>query len=463
MYNSLEKKDQKPLVNETLESQNQELALKKVKMDGNIDELNKNFINASKKASDAVVFIKAIKEGNSGSYTYWDLFFNYFGNSGPQVSSGSGVIISEDGYIVTNHHVIKDANRIEIVVNHKKKSYPATIVGVAQSSDLALLKIDATHLPYAEPGNSDNLEVGEWVIAIGNPFNLTSTVTAGIVSAKGRNINILNKDNFPIESFIQTDAAINPGNSGGALINTSGQLVGINTAILSKTGSYAGYGFAIPSNIVFKIVDDFKNYGIIQRAFIEVEILDIDEELAEKLKDEDLYGVYISKIYSNGNAERAGLKKGDVILKLDNHKIINRAAYDEQLAYHRPGDQINVEVLRNNHILEFKLILINSEGTADILKETWVESKVLGASFKALSKTDKNYYGIDYGIKVKNVHGGLFQQMGITDGFIILSVNDVKFDSADKLVSELERFRGRVYIKGVTPEGWIVTRSIRIY
>lgn len=422
-----------------------------------------SFIKASELASPAVVFIKSIKEGSQRSYSYWDLFYNYFENPGPQTSSGSGVIISEDGYIVTNNHVIQDADRIEVVVSGKKKNYIAEVIGTTASSDVALLKIDAENLQYLEFGNSDDVNVGEWVIAIGNPFNLTSTVTSGIVSAKGRNINILQKNSFPIESFIQTDAAINPGNSGGALVNLEGKLIGINTAILSKTGSYAGYGFAIPANIVNKIIDDFKNYGIIQRAFMEAETTDIDEEIASKIGDEDVYGVYINKVIADGNADVAGIEKGDIIIKANEIKIENRAQFDEQLAYYRPGDKLNLEILRNSKILKKTITLTNIDGNKEIVKNTVVASKTLGASFQELSKVDKNYYGLDYGVKVTNIKNGLIKEMNLPSGFIILTLNDQKFDNAEDLVEALEKYKGRLYIKGVTPDGWIITRAFRVY
>jgi len=259
-------------------------------------ELNDMFAKASEIAGPAVVFIKATQEGQQNNYSSWDLFFNFFYNSGPVTNTGSGDIISDDGYIATNHHVVQNADKIEVVVLNRKKTYQAELIGSDPSTDLALLKIKATELPYLSFGNSDNVRIGDWVIAVGNPFNLTSTVTSGIVSAKGRNISI-NRDNFPIESFIQTDAAINPGNSGGALVNLQGQLIGINAAIISKTGSYAGYGFAIPSNIVYKIVNDLREYGIVQRAFIELEVSDIDEQMASKLNDIFIKGVVITKVY----------------------------------------------------------------------------------------------------------------------------------------------------------------------
>lgn len=424
--------------------------------------INADFVKASNESRPAVVFIKSIKEGTNQSYSFRDMFFNFFSERGPSISSGSGVIISHDGYIVTNHHVIKNSDRIEVVVNNRKKNYKAEIIGVDPSSDLALIKIHVENLPYIEFSNSDLVEVGEWVLAVGNPFNLSSTVTSGIVSAKGRNINI-SKDNFPIESFIQTDAAINPGNSGGALVNLSGKLVGINSAIISRTGSYAGYGFAIPSNIVVKIINDLKEFGLVQRAFIEAEVTDIDEQLASKLGDENITGVYVAKIVAGGNAEIAGLKIEDVIIRFNEAKVKDRAGFDEHLAYMRPGDNTKLEVLRSAKIKKLDILLVNSEGDAELLKNTSIKSEKLGASFKSLSKIDKQYFGIDYGVKISNISAGMMKDMNLPNDFIILLVNNQKFSEAKELVRVLENTKGWISVKGITPEGWIITRSIKVY
>jgi Do/DeqQ family serine protease len=421
-----------------------------------------NFVEASNRSKPAVVFINGIREGMNQGYWGWDMFFDFFSTPMPSIQSGSGVIISSDGYIVTNNHVIKDADRLEVKVINHKKSYPATIIGTDPASDLALLKIEVQNLPAIEFAKSDLLQVGDWVVAVGNPFNLMSTVTSGIVSAKGRNINIV-KNNFPIESFIQTDAAINAGNSGGALVDVKGRLVGINTAILSQTGSYAGYGFAIPSNIVRKIVDDLKNFSVVQRAFIEADITDIDDNLARKIGKEDIQGVYVKEVYENSNASGAGLIAGDVIIKANGVKILSRSEFDEQLAYLRPGDILKLEVIRNDKIMIFDIKVTNSEGNTQINKNTMVTSVALGASFSNITKMDKEYYGIENGIKVTNIKKGLISQLGLPDGFIILQVNSQKFDSADKLIETLVNVKGWLMVRGITPEGWLITRSIHIY
>ncbi|HYG16357.1 MAG TPA: trypsin-like peptidase domain-containing protein, partial [Bacteroidia bacterium] len=320
-----------------------------------------DFVKASEAATPTVVFIKTVSNVNQRQ-TIWDEWFGWdpFGNMGPVSSTGSGVIITDDGYIVTNHHVIDGADKIDVVLNGNKKTYTAKVVGTDPSTDLAVLKIEAKNLPKISVANSENLKTGEWVVAVGNPFNLTSTVTAGIVSAKGRNINIVNNQ-FPIESFIQTDAAINPGNSGGALVNTSGELVGINTAIMSKTGAYNGYGFAIPSNIVAKVVKDIIDFGEVQRAFTGMDVRDIDAGQAERLKSDN--GVYVGVLHKDGPAQAAGLKEDDVITKVGDKKVDSKVAFDEQIAYHRPGDKVKLTVLRGGTTKEYTLTLTNRDGT----------------------------------------------------------------------------------------------------
>lgn len=410
-----------------------------------------DFISASEKSRRSVVFIKGIGEEQRTYSSPWDRFFEYFTEPTPSVSFGSGVIISNDGFIATNNHVIEDAKRIEVKVEGQIQSYKAELIGSDRSSDLALLKIKAENLPALKFANSDDLQIGEWVLAAGNPFNLTATVTAGIVSAKGRNINLL-KNKFPIESFIQTDAAINPGNSGGALVNLKGELVGINTAILSKTGSYAGYGFAIPSNIVKKIIDDIREYGIVQRAFVEADVNDLTEENVERSSKAES-GVVITRVIDNGAADKAGLKKGDIVTEINNYKIEDRADFDERIAYQRPGDVISIKYLRNADSRQTKLTLVNSNGQTEVVKYQSVKSKAVGAEFLNLSKIEKDELGIDYGVKVKPKPGGLISQMGIPENFIILSVNNQAVADAQKLVEALEQYRGRIIIKGVTEGG----------
>ena len=290
-----------------------------------------DFIEASKITTKSVVYIKTLSQNRYGS-TWMDWFFGE--GVGQAISSGSGVIYSRDGFIITNNHVVNDADNIEVIIG--KKAYEATLIGADPASDLAVLKVETEGIPAIKFGRSQNVQVGEWVLAIGNPFNLTSTVTAGIVSAKGRELNIM-KSIFPIESFIQTDAAINPGNSGGALVNLNGELIGINTAILSKTGSYAGYGFAVPSDIVKKVVEDLIKYREVQKAFFGAEVLDIDTEIATKLDTDDYSGVVLSYVHDDGAASKIGMKKGDVIIKINAQAINSRSQFEEILSYHSPG------------------------------------------------------------------------------------------------------------------------------
>ena len=406
-----------------------------------------DFIQASKSSTKSVVYIKTISQNRYRS-TWMDWFFGE--GAGQSISTGSGVIYRRDGHIITNNHVVKDADNIEVIIG--KKAYDATVVGTDPSSDLAVLKVESSQLPAIKIGSSRNVEVGEWVLAVGNPFNLTSTVTAGIVSAKGRELNIM-KSIFPLESFIQTDAAINPGNSGGALVNLEGELIGINTAILSKTGSYAGYGFAVPSDIVIKVVDDIIDYGEVQKAFFGAEVLDIDADIAEKIETDDYSGVVISYVEEDGAAASMGVKKGDIILKLDNETINSRSQFEEILSYHSPGDKINVTYKRNRKIINNSLVLTNREGTTDLLKREIYTFKSLGADFEKVSKVERNLLNIDHGVRVIKIRYGLISQMDINEGFIITYINKVPIKDPETLADILTKIRGKVYLEGVNKRG----------
>jgi Do/DeqQ family serine protease len=417
----------------------------------NATSANFNFVKTSETARPCVVYIKVLSQGMQQNRM--DPFWDFFGNVGPVSSSGSGVIVSSDGYIVTNSHVVKDADKIEVVLNNNKRSYKAKVIGIDPSSDLAVLKIEASGLPYLSYANSDDLPIGEWVLAVGNPFNLTSTVTAGIVSAKGRNINLV-QNQFPIESFIQTDAAINPGNSGGALVNNEGKLVGINTAILSKTGSYAGYGFAIPSNIVRKVVKDLREFGYVQRAFLEADIVDIDDAILSTLSDEHVNGVYVKKVMDNGNASKAGLRWNDLIIKIDGEVIDSKGNYDEQLAYHRPGDQVKLTVKRGKDIKEITVTLTNFNGTTSLEKHTdAIHSDELGADFEPINKIEKEKYHVQSGIRVNNMRNGRLKNMNLQDGFIITSFNGKTYDDPNELISAIQNSNGSIQIRGINPDG----------
>lgn len=411
------------------------------------------FTEATKKATPAVVYIKTITQGKvqqGGMFDFWN--FDFFGQRGPSTSSGSGVIISEDGYIVTNNHVVDEADDIEVITNNQKRSFKARVIGTDPSTDLALLKIDAKGLPKIFFGNSENLAVGDWVLAVGNPFNLTSTVTAGIVSAKGRNINIVN-NSFPIESFIQTDAAINPGNSGGALVDVSGNLIGINTAIASNTGSYNGYGFAIPSNMVAKIVKDLVEHGEVQRGYTGMTLKDISSDLAEKINLNGNAGVYVQQVMEEGPASQAGIEPGDVITKTDGKIIESLANFDEQISLHRPGDLVKISYVRKGKTAETTLSLINKEGNTAILKKYTYQSRSLGAELTPVSKTEKEQFNIENGIKITGIRAGKIRNMGFQEGSIITRFNGKGYDKPEELEKVLNEARGSISIEGISPQG----------
>ncbi|MCD6065277.1 MAG: periplasmic serine protease, Do/DeqQ family [Bacteroidetes bacterium] len=418
-----------------------------------------DFTTAAEQSINAVVHIKTTIEETQNNLAY-DPFHNYFYGQPQQriqEASGSGVIISKDGYIVTNNHVVNGATKIQVVLNDKR-TYTGELIGADPQTDVALVKIKADELPFLTYGNSDNVKVGEWALAVGNPFNLTSTVTAGIISAKGRNINIFENDPahgiFPIESFIQTDAAVNPGNSGGALVNTSGELVGINTAIASQTGSYAGYSFAIPVNIVKKIVADMVEYGVVQRAFIGVSIRDIDSKFAEANKLKSMNGVFVNGI-TDETAE-AGVHVGDVITKVENNLVRNVPELQEQIGKYRPGDKVNVTVMRDNSEVIVPVILKNKDGNIGVIKkEVRSEASVgaLGASFESLSKEEMKKLAITNGIRIKKLDNGKLASAGIKQGFIITSVDKKKVASAEELESILKDKSGMIMIEGMYPNG----------
>lgn len=413
-----------------------------------IKGLNEDLVTASSRSTSSVVYIKTLSETDYGRRSWLEWFFE--GTMGQTVSSGSGVIYTTDGYIITNNHVIEDADNIEVI--HGKQSYQAVTIGTDPSTDIAVLKVEASNLPKIDVGSSRELRVGEWVLAVGNPFNLTSTVTAGIVSAKGRDINIL-KSQFPIESFIQTDAAINPGNSGGALVNTKGKLIGINTAILSRTGSYAGYGFAVPVDIVKKVVDDIIKYGEVQKAFWGADVINIDQEIGEKLGLDDLSGVVMNYIQRDGAADKAGLEKGDIILKLDNQPVNSKSEFEEVLSYHSPGDKITLLYKRKGKVALAEIILTNKEGTTDIIIKQAYFSKTLGAEFESVPKVERELLNIDFGVRVTKVKSGFMRRLGIEEDFIITHVNNEAIKDPKRLTNILEGIRGRVIIEGVNKRG----------
>lgn len=424
------------------------------------DASDVNFVNAAEKTVNAVVHIKT--EIEHAGNTYYDFFgslleqlygepLQIHGNK--SVGYGSGVVISSDGYIVTNNHVVDGATKIEVTFNDKHKR-TATIIGNDPSTDLALIKVDTKGLEYLTFADSDKVRVGEWVLAVGNPFNLTSTVTAGIVSAKARNINILG-DGSTIESFIQTDAAINPGNSGGALVNMDGELIGINAAIASRTGSYEGYSFAIPSNIVKKVIEDFLQYGSLQRAYLGVSIVEITEELAKNKGITEMSGIYIMEVSENGGAKDADIKDGDILLSVNDMTVNSNSQLIGVIGQYRPGDKVKVKIQRNGEILEKIVTLKNLEGTDELHKEgDAFYNKDLGIKAQVLSPSLKNKLGINHGLKVVEVKEGVFKQKGITDDFIILAVNNQRVSSENDLNKALNSAKnGKTRIEGTNMTG----------
>jgi Do/DeqQ family serine protease len=385
-----------------------------------------DFTSAAEATVDAVVHVK-----NTAIQTIHDPIQEFFygrssGRQYKQVGTGSGVIISSDGYIITNNHVVANATEIQITLNNKKV-YTAKLVGADENIDIALVKIEASDLPYITFSNSDTAKIGEWVLAVGNPYNLTSTVTAGIISAKGRDLDGNNK----IESYIQTDAAVNPGNSGGALVNARGELVGINTAISSQTGSYVGYSFAVPSNIAKKVVEDIIEFGTVQRAVLGVKIIELNGENAPKLDVPISEGIYISEVMDNGPAIEAGLQEGDIIVKINNNAISKYADLKGQLNSYGPGKKIKVTVLRNNQEKDFLVLLKNKFGK-EVYSETEFIDNVLGLELQNLTDKQKRHYNIDYGVGITKINNTSFSKYGISKGAIILAIEREKvYSSAD--------------------------------
>lgn len=431
------------------------------KLAGNAVENTTDFTTAADLTVHSVVNVKTTYPMNY-SNQYYDPFRDFFGQRQPRQqeapsSTGSGIIISQDGYIVTNNHVIDNGEKIEITLNDKR-TYTADLIGKDPTTDLALLKIKETNLPFISYGNSDNVKVGEWVLAVGNPFNLTSTVTAGIVSAKGRNINLLDNDPnrglYPIESFIQTDAAVNPGNSGGALVNTKGELIGINSAIASNTGSYTGYSFAIPVNIARKVVADLLEFGEVQRAFIGVSIRDLDSKLAQEKSISELKGVYVNGLTTGGSAEDAGIKEGDVITKIGDVAINKVPELQEQIGRYRPGDKINITLKRNNQEKVLSVLLKNKNGNTDVVEKPKIAViSALGATFEDITDADKKKLNIENGLKISKLGAGKLLSAGMKEGFIITSVDKKKISNTDDIKTALENKKGGVLIEGVYPNG----------
>ena len=433
---------------------------------------------AAEKALPSVVYIKSVQNSKIQTVEYSDPFEEFFsnpfggffgqgqGNNGrrqrqvqtpKRAAAGSGVIISADGYIVTNNHVVDGADELTVSLNEGSKEFSARVIGADKTTDLALIKIDGKNLPAIQIANSDDVKVGEWVLAVGNPLGLNNTVTAGIISAKARTLGANG-----VESFIQTDAAINQGNSGGALVNTRGELVGINAMLASPTGSNIGYGFAIPTSIMNKVVDDLKQYGNVQRAMIGIQGGSVKDYI-DNLKDQDkevkdfgtMEGIYIGKVVEDGAAEAAGLKEGDVITTVNGQKVKTMGELQGLLAKKRPGDKVNITYLRDKKNHTATLTLKNEQGNTKVVKNA--DTDVLGADFRPITDSQKKQLEINYGLEVVKVNGGKMKEAGVPKGFIILRVNDEPmktFDDLQNAVKEANNSKDQMLvIRGVFPTG----------
>ena len=434
---------------------------------------------AADKALPSVVYIKSVINSKVQTVEYADPFEDFFsdpfggffgrgqnGNNGSrkrqvqtpkQAAAGSGVIISADGYIVTNNHVVEGAEKLEVTMNDNK-TYNATIIGTDANTDLALLKIDASDLNFITFGDSDKLKVGEWVLAVGNPFGFTSTVTAGIVSAKARNIStVTHSRQFGIESFIQTDAVVNQGNSGGALVNTKGELMGINTLIYSRTGDYSGYAFAIPSSIVKKVISDLKQYGTVQRAMLGITFTQLTPQLCEEKDIKLTEGIYVTEVQDQSAAKEAGLEKEDIITEIGSTKVRNTAELQEAISQYSPGDKAVIKFYRKGKPRTATVTFRNSQGSTKITKET--DFAALGCTFSKLPQKTKDALGISYGVVVGGVSKGKFKDAGIANGFIVQEINEQKVNSqsdVESIYNAIMRDSSAdkvMYIKGLLPTG----------
>jgi serine protease Do len=409
---------------------------------------------AAEKTVQAVVHVKTqtVVERAFNNPIYEFFYGRQYHESEPVMGFGSGVIISPDGYIVTNNHVIENSKKITVVLNDNRE-FEAKLVATDPSTDLAVIRINAKDLSFIPFGNSEELRLGQWVLAVGNPFNLTSTVTGGIISAKGRNLGIL-QDQYRIESFIQTDAALNPGNSGGALVNLRGELVGINTAIISPSGGYAGNSFAIPVSIVKKVVEDLIQFGTVQRGILGVDIHDVTSDLARDKGLDEVEGVYISGLRDNSGAKDAGIKEGDVITKVNDVKVNSMAELQEQVSKYHPGDKLNVVIKRKDAEKQFIVTLRNMQGTTGVVKKEEVLD-VLDAKLAIIGPEVKSKMGIKNGVRIVSVGHGKFASAGVSDGFIIISINNSAVNTPNDVKRIMNTTKGGVYIEGVYPDGTI--------
>lgn len=399
-----------------------------------------DFTLASRKALNAVVSVVSLQDGDD----FWSKYH-------PAQSYGSGVIISNDGYIVTNNHVIQGSSKIKIVLEDLRE-YEASLIGNDHLSDLALLKIDVDNLPFLLFANSDSLMAGEWVLAVGNPFQLNSTVTVGIVSAKARNINVLNKD-FSIESFIQTDAVVNPGNSGGALVNINGELVGINTAIVTESGKFEGYSFAIPSNLVSKVMEDIRSYGQVQRGLLGVTIKNLNWEQAQKFGFERVKGVLVERVNAKGSSDLAGVKKGDVILAIDSFEIFNFAQLQEYVGRYRPGDTINLSIFRAGQIIQLNVLLRNAMNTTDYVNVR-NDAELINLGFEIRSLLEHEIKTLKQnGVRVESVYrNSVIDQANMRPGYIITTINDQIVTNPDDVIQTIIKSKKKIRFEGYYPK-----------
>ncbi len=412
-----------------------------------------DFTYAAEHTVHAVVHVKT-KTTVSSSYSnpLYEFFYGPGANQPREVrGSGSGVIVTADGYIITNNHVIEDADEVEVTLNDKR-TFNAEVVGRDPSTDIALLKIKSTGLTFIGFGDSDAIRLGEWVLAVGNPFNLTSTVTAGIVSAKGRSLNLLDNQ-YRIESFIQTDAAVNMGNSGGALVNTKGELIGITTAIYSPTGTYAGNSFAVPSSIVKKVYEDLKQYGEVQRGLLGVNITDVTSAIAKEENLKEVNGVFVTGVVADGAAKAAGLAEKDVIIAINGEPVATTSDLQEKVSRYRPGDKVEVTYLRNGKQDKKAVVLRNFEGGTGVVAPGAQSTTLFGATFAPVSSGDKQQFKIDNGVKITSIAEGRFRELGLTRGTIIVDVNGQKVNSTADVRRATNEEKSLTSVEGFTPDG----------
>lgn len=412
-----------------------------------------DFTFAAEQTVHAVVHVKTKTTVSSSSQNpLYEFFYGPGVNKPREVrGSGSGVIVTDDGYIVTNNHVIENADEMEVTLNDKR-TLSAEVVGRDPSTDIALLKIKTNGLPFIKFGDSDAIRLGEWVLAVGNPFNLTSTVTAGIVSARGRSLNLLNNQ-YRIESFIQTDAAVNMGNSGGALVNTRGELIGITTAIYSPTGTYSGNSFAVPSSIVKKVYEDLKQFGEVQRGLLGVNIIDVTSEIAKEENLKEVKGVYLTGVVEDGAAKAAGLAANDVIIAINGEPVGTTSDLQEKVNRFRPGDKVDVTYLRKGRQDNKTVVLRNFEGGTGVLAPGAQSASLFGATFAPVTSGEKQQYKITNGVKVSSISDGRFRDLGLSKGTIIIDVNGQKVDSAADIRRATNDEKSLTSIEGYTPDG----------